>query len=701
MTNRMGGIILALLLLLVTIQAAWRDPPFRLAWFDMCQRIFPRQLQSLPAVIVEIDETSLARKGQWPWPRTQLAALVGRISAAEPAAIGLDLIFPETDRYSPDQLANTLPDIPPDIAARLGKLPNSDAVFAQSLQQVPTVLGLAGLDVVPPGGARSGKSTPVLISGKAMSRTLRDYPYSLRSIPELDQAASGHAILSAELENGVVRRVPLAASVQGQAFPALSIELLRVASGEPGFRIRSGSRGVLSVGVGDVEVPTETDGRFWVYFSPRNAARFVSAADVLDGNIAPDLLKNKLVLLGVTGVGLLDDQATPIGERMPGVEIHAQVLENIFDNQFLRRPHWASWAEAGLLAITGLAAIFSAFFWSPRRAVTAFLLLLFIPPVISLAAFRWGLLLVDGITPSFGLVIIFSASLVIALTKAHSQRRYLERKLQAEREEAARLAGEMDAARRIQTGMLPKAENAFPGETRFHLEAFMQSAKVVGGDFYDFFLLDPDRLFFMIGDVSGKGLPASLFMAVSKTLCHSLAIRHEGSLEKMAQAFNTELSHDNPEMLFVTGVVGVLDLRDGRLIYCIAGHDAPYRIASSSGALTRLEGEGGGPPFSVIEDFPYCSAQTRLQPGDKLVLFTDGITEAMSPAGELFGSARLRNCLEKAIASSLSSAGLCESLQDEVRKFEDDAGPSDDKTMLVLQWSSIKDASKIPESVQI
>lgn len=687
MTNRMGWIILSLLLLLVAIQAAWQNPPLRLAWFDMCQRISPRQLQSLPAVIVEIDEASLARKGQWPWPRTQLATLIGRISAAGPAAIGLDLIFPEADRYSPDQLASALPDISPDLAASLSKLPNSDAVFAQSLQQAPTVLGLAGLDVEPPGGVRSGKSTPALISGATMSRTLRDYPYSLRSIPELDQAASGHAILSAELENGVVRRVPLAASIQGQAFPALSIELLRVASGEPGFRIRNNSRGVLSVGVGDVEVPTEPDGRFWVYFSPRNAARFVSAADVLDGKIAPDLLKDKLVLLGVTGVGMLDDQATPIGERMPGVEIHAQVLENIFDSQFLRRPHWASWAEAGILVFTGLAAIFCAFFWPPRRAVTTFLLLLCIPPVISLAAFRWGLLLVDGVTPSFGLAIIFSASLAIALTKAHSQRRYLEKKLHAEREEAARLAGEMDAARRIQTGMLPKAENAFPGDTRFHLEAFMQSAKVVGGDFYDFFLLDPDRLFFMIGDVSGKGLPASLFMAVSKTLCHSLAIRHEDNLEKMAQAFNIELSRENPEMLFVTGVVGVLDLRDGSLTYCNAGHDAPYRIASASGALTPLEGEGGGPPFSVIEDFPYGSAQARLQPGDQLVLFTDGITEAMNPAGELFGSARLRNCLEKAIASALSPAGLCASLQDEVRRFEEDTGPSDDKTMLILQWN--------------
>ena len=679
-------LILPLLLLLTAIQATWKDSPLSLAWFDACQRISPRQLQSQPAVIVAIDEASLAWKGQWPWPRTQLATLIERISTAKPAAVGLDLIFPEPDRYSPDRVVNALPDIPPDLAARLSKLPNSDTVFARSLKHVPTALGLAGMDIAPPNSSQSGQATPVLFSGKVPD-ALRNYPYSLRSIPELDNAAGGHAILSAEPENGIVRRVPLVANIQGQAFPALSIELLRVASGEPVFRIRTSNRSVISVGVGDIEVPTEPDGRFWVYFSPHNSDRFISAADVLDGKVDPYLLKNKLVLLGVTGVGMLDDQATPIGQRMPGVEIHAQVLENIFDNQFLRRPYWTNLAEACLFAILGVAAIFAAFTWPPRRAVPVFLLLLFIPPVIGFAAYHWALLLMDGITPSFELVIVFSASLAVALTTANSQRRELEKKLQAEREGAARLAGEMDAARRIQTGMLPKAKNAFPGETRFHLEAFMQSAKIVGGDFYDFFLLDHDRLFFMIGDVSGKGLPASLFMAVSKTLCHSLAIRHEDDLKKMAQALNTELSHNNPEMLFVTGVIGVLDLRDGRLIYCNAGHDAPYHIASVSGTLTRLDGEGGGPPFSVMDDFPYGSTQAQLQPGDRLILLTDGITEAMSPAGELFGSVRLRNWLEKAIATSLAPARLCESLQDTVRAFEGEAGPTDDKTMLILQWN--------------
>ncbi len=684
--KKMKWAILLLLLLLVIIQTTWKESPLRLAWFDACQQIFPRQIQSLPAVIIAIDETSLARKGQWPWPRTQLAALVERISTADPAAIGLDLIFPEPDRYSPSQLTNIFPGAPADLAAIAARLPSSDKAFARSLRQAPAVLGLAGLDAPVPVSSRTGKFTPALISGNPTSHTLRNYPYSLRSIPELDQAASGHAILSAEPEKGIMRRVPLAASVQGQPYPALSIELLRVAAGEPAFRIRNDSQGAVSIGVGEVEIPVEQDGRFWIYFSPRNPARFVSAADILDGKFDQEWLKNKLVLVGVTGVGMLDDQATPIGQRMPGVEIHAQVLENVFDGQFLHPPRWANWIEALLLVIPGLTALF-ALTWTPRRAIAVFLLLLPVPTAISLAAYRGGLLLIDSATPSTGLVIVFSASLAFALILANANRRHLEKKLQAEREEAARLAGEMDAARRIQIGMLPESDNAFPGETRLHLKAFMQPAKMVGGDFYDFFMLDSNRLFFMIGDVSGKGLPASLFMAVSKTLCHSLAIRHEDNVRKMAQVFNAELSHENPEMLFVTGIIAVLDLRDGNMVFCNAGHDAPYLITPATGTLLRLEAEGGGPPFSVMEDFPYDSAQINLKPGDILILFTDGITEAMNPAGELFGSTRLKNWLEKAATASQSPASLCKSLETVIRCFENKAGAADDKTLLILQWN--------------
>jgi len=163
----------------------------------------------------------------------------------------------------------------------------------------------------------------------------------LTSIETLDRAASGRGLISVDPEGGVVRRVPLAANVNGTLVPALAIEMLRVAIGAPSVRLHvSGSR-AQAVSTGDFMVPIEADGAVRIYYSRRSAARFVSAIDVLDGKVDPARLAQKLVLIGVTGLGLLEYQSTPVGERMPGSEIHAQLLENLYDNTLLRRPDWA------------------------------------------------------------------------------------------------------------------------------------------------------------------------------------------------------------------------------------------------------------------------------------------------------------------------------------------------------------------------
>ena len=179
-------------------------------------------------------------------------------------------------------------------------------------------------------------------------------------------------------------------------------------------------------------------------------------------------------------------------------------------------------------------------------------------------------------TPALALAALFTVMLAVTLTEAESQRRALRRQVEQQREAAARLAGELEAARRIQMGTLPRPAAAFPGETRFDLYAMLEPAREVGGDLYDFFRLDDDHLFFMIGDVSGKGLPGSLFMAISKALYKSTALRRHGEVAVMMCEADAEISRDNAEGLFVTVLAGILDARTGELEYCNAGHEPPY-----------------------------------------------------------------------------------------------------------------------------
>lgn len=652
--------------------------------FDVYQLAYPRERVSAPVVIVDIDEASLAEFGQWPWPRSLTAQLLNRVTEMQPAAVALDIIMPEADRTSPCELSQYIPAMDPGLARQLCRLPGNDALLAAALKRANAVIGVAGLD--DDSAAANIRAAPVLITGFDPRPWLRHFRSALSNVPELQQAAPGHAILSADLESGIVRRIPLAATVGDTILPALSLETLRIASGSPAFRISSSARGVTGVGVADLHIPTQQDGTLWVHYSPHDPARFVSAAQILKGEIDPQQLQRKLVLIGFSGLGLVDFPSTALGERVPGVEIHAQVLETIFDGTTLLRPHWAPWLEGAIMLGLGLAIILG----FPRLRARIML-----PIVVAIAALLVGLgfvifrqqhLLLDMASPMVLFVALFGAMLGDSLLREERQLARLEADLRREREEAAKVQGEMEAAKRFQMGIVPDAQACFAGEPRLDIAARMEPAKMVGGDLYDCFMLDQHRVFFSLGDVCGKGVPASLFMVISKTLCKSVALRedmHNMDLGLLMRQANMEISRDNPEMLFVTAFIGLLDLRSGLLTYCNAGHEKPL-IAAYRCHAKELEGMSG-PPLSVMDDCAYKTHQYRMSSEEYLCIFSDGITEAFNPHDEQYGRERLVYALQE-IRSSDEAADIVDRIARGVHAFADGAEPSDDLTVMVVRW---------------
>jgi adenylate cyclase len=163
-------------------------------------------------------------------------------------------------------------------------------------------------------------------------------------------------MLNVPLEQGVVRRIPLIMGLGEKVVPSLPIEMLRVATGSPFVDVFADASGVQAVGVADVRVPTQSDGEIWLHFAPIESTqnRYVSARDILQGKVDASRIRNKLVLVGLTGSGLTDMRTTPLGELVPGIEIQAQVIETIFEGSFLRRPVWLIWAESAFIMALGL-----------------------------------------------------------------------------------------------------------------------------------------------------------------------------------------------------------------------------------------------------------------------------------------------------------------------------------------------------------
>jgi serine phosphatase RsbU (regulator of sigma subunit) len=240
----------------------------------------------------------------------------------------------------------------------------------------------------------------------------------------------------------------------------------------------------------------------------------------------------------------------------------------------------------------------------------------------------------------------------------------------------------MDAARRIQMGLLPDPAETEAGDPRFKLAASLEPARTVGGDFYDCFRIDADRIFIVAGDVSGKGLPAALFMASVKQQVKSLAMKG-GDVGAILSAAQRAIGHENPEQLFVTAFAAVFDAAWGDLTFCNAGHEPPFTCPPGE-APRRLTGPGG-PPLGALDDFEYPSGNYRLVPGEWLFVFTDGASEAVNPRKEFFGIERLAASL--AAAPHAEPAELIKKVRSDIAAFANGAEAADDLTLLALRWT--------------
>ncbi|WP_207094794.1 PP2C family protein-serine/threonine phosphatase [Novosphingobium sp. PY1] len=250
-----------------------------------------------------------------------------------------------------------------------------------------------------------------------------------------------------------------------------------------------------------------------------------------------------------------------------------------------------------------------------------------------------------------------------------------------------RVEGELSAARDIQIGMLPRKFPPFPDRTDLDVFALLEPAKQVGGDLYDYFLIDRNRLFFVVGDVSGKGVPAALFMAMTTTLFKAHAMSG-GSTGQIMERVNAELSRDNAAEMFVTVFAGILDLRSGEVEYSDGGHEAPF-IVRADGSVERLAKQQGM-ALGVFEDVPFRTGHFDLREGDALVLFTDGVSEATGANDELFTTARIADALASARAE-FSARLIAEGLAQSVRGFVGAVPQSDDIAILTVCYEGARE----------
>jgi adenylate cyclase len=373
--RRFGYARLACLALLIGI-AALRvlDPApieeLRFRTFDGFQRIDPRKKTARPVTIVDIDDKSMEKLGQWPWPRTRIADLVTELTRLGAVVIAFDVVFSEPDRLNPDAAADTFRNLDDETRAKLRALPSNDKIFADAISASRVVLGESGLPEELTALDKTLPVTGLAMLGEEPQRFMFDFPGLLRNVGVIEHAAAGRGLFTIRPErDGIVRRVPMIMQAQGLTMPSLSFEILRVATGSGTILVKAEKAGIKSLGIKGFQLPTDSNGQLWVHFARNDSALYVPAINVLERTVAPDQIAGKLVLIGTSAVGLNDIKTTPVSRAMPGVEIHAQVLESALTGAVISQPIYGIAIEFTTALLFGLLVIAFAPLFGPITLV--------------------------------------------------------------------------------------------------------------------------------------------------------------------------------------------------------------------------------------------------------------------------------------------------------------------------------------------
>jgi adenylate cyclase len=409
----------------------YTDPFFvralRLIAFDNFQRLDPAPYDpNLPIRIVDIDEKSLSVIGQWPWPRTTVRDLLLELTAKGAAAVAFDVLFAEPDRTSLEAIVKQLPasEAAAITAAMAGK-PSNDEQFAAALKDTPSVLsvvlGVSGQTTVP---AKAGFA----IAGDDPRPFLLEFKGASRNLPQFEDAARGIGAFNWVADRDqIVRRVALMFRLDQAFVPSLAAETLRVAQGATTYLLKASnasgetafgqSTGLNHIRIGDVEVPTDAGGGVYLKFRRFNKAAYIPAWKVLAGEVSQKEIEGQIILVGTSAPGLLDLRATPIDAAVPGIDIHAQLLEHLLTGKFLERPDYALALEEFVILALGIMLAFALPRVSAKTSAAIGFLTIALVLMGGWAAYRYWNLFLD---PSYPVVVLGSMTAIITFYTYHN-----------------------------------------------------------------------------------------------------------------------------------------------------------------------------------------------------------------------------------------------------------------------------------------
>lgn len=594
--------------------------------------------------IIEIDDESIKQFGRWPWPRGYFAGFMRILSSYKPKVIGFDILFSEEDLEHPEY-----DELMVGETQRLGNV-----YYAMYLSGDQRVLKFS--EILPQQQSQTDVTLP---------------------IAKLMEVAAGVGLANMPAsKDGKVRKVPLIIKHNDKIFPSLSLvvacaylgcELSDIELNDKSINIKTAGR--------IIKIPTDRHGNMLINYAGDfkifNRSSFYEIAagydrvkdDPNQDNKKLVDLKDKIILLGLTATGSTDLRPAPFSNMYPGVGIHANIINNILQNRFLYKPDW--YVTAAILILLGLAV--SVLIPKKRPAVSIGILLgiFFGYKFLVLILFIFANVWIDVVGPGFVILFSYMAVVFNQFTTERFQKQLIE--------------NELKIASDIQQSLLPKT---LPSKAGIQIAVRSISAKHVGGDLYDFVDLGDSKVGIMIGDVSGKGVPAAIYMARTVGEFRSRASVYNQP-SKMLSTLNDILSKESLSNMFVTLLYIIVDLSINKFVFSNGGHNAILYKAVDTDKIKTVDAKEGA-PLGVIDGVVFSDEVVDFKSGDLVTLFTDGINEARNKLKSEFGNERLERFIIE--NKNEHAQQLADSLIENIKQFSKGTLQHDDMTLIIIKF---------------
>ena len=578
--------------------------------YDFYQKILVKgEVKNI--TIIDIDEKSIATIGQFPWRRDVYAKILRNLNQFNPASVALDIFFSEEDKQNPKNLLIELKKNN-NISENIEVL-DTNKIFIDEIKKTKAILPVVGeirKNIVI---NNSKPKLRIISKGSNPKNHLFKFNGKITSLEKINNAATGIGSISLLPGiDGIIRSVPILLNIDDQIWPSLSLESIRVSNDQKNLLIETNDAGIQSIKTRKNLFTTDNNAVINIKYKVFKKENYISAIDIINSDFDKKRIENKIVLIGSSAQGLFDIVKISNGRVVPGVEVHAHIINNILTDDSIQKNLFTNSIENILLIIVLIMLVLVPSKTKPKYSILFFIGCLITINLISVILFYQNLY-VDPFYSSICGTLVFTVSLYFRYLNENSIALENEKKqlvLKKERE----IAGEVQ-------------KKLFPVNKEIEKYVFAKNtpAKDVSGDYYDYYKVNDNEFFFTLADVSGKGIKAGILMANAASVFRSLT-KMNSSLSKTAMYINNQVKDSSYQSMFITAVIGKINIEKKEMEYVNLGHE-PMMILDQSFNFKYLDATLPPLGMMMVKNESHFKTTTMDITDKTILIYTDGLTE--------------------------------------------------------------------------